>query len=128
MDKTIKTKLLIVEDEPELRECIVNYFRLVDSDYDISSANSGASAFELIKSQRFDIIVSDIKMPNGDGIELLKNVKALIPDMPPPYFVFMSGHAEYSESEVIELGANKFFAKPLQLAQLLQQLQAFKVA
>jgi len=68
----VKT-VLIVDDEANFREALA--FLLKMEGYKILTAESGHSALKLLKERKVDVVVSDIRMPDGDGIELLRRLK-----------------------------------------------------
>lgn len=71
-------KILCVDDEPNI---LLGYQRALRKDFDITVAESGAAALELIKSSEpFAVIVSDMRMPMMDGVQFLAEVKELCPD------------------------------------------------
>lgn len=72
-----KAKLLFVDDEVRIVNLLKMMFR---STYDVFTATSGQEAMEIIKSQRIDVIISDQRMPEMLGIELLKNVREASPN------------------------------------------------
>ncbi|MCX7178216.1 MAG: response regulator, partial [Proteobacteria bacterium] len=67
--------LLVVDDEPDSREFMRRV--LEDQGANVRVADSAASAFELMKTGRFDVLVSDIGMPGEDGYSLIRRVRAL---------------------------------------------------
>ncbi len=72
--------ILIVDDEKVLREMICN--RLRGLGYQVSEACGGWEALEIFRTKAFNLVISDIKMPDGDGIELLEKVKSHSPVTP----------------------------------------------
>ncbi|MAD88943.1 MAG: response regulator [Pseudoalteromonas sp.] len=80
--------ILLVDDEPEVLNAIS---RVLRKDYKISKANSAHEALKLIADNEFDIILSDIRMPNMDGIELLTQIKRTTPEIAR---VLLSGYSD----------------------------------
>ncbi|ALO42138.1 response regulator [Pseudoalteromonas phenolica] len=80
--------ILLVDDEPEVLNAIS---RVLRKDYKISKANGAAEALQLITEEKIDIILSDIRMPNMDGIELLTNIKRSNPNIAR---VLLSGYSD----------------------------------
>jgi DNA-binding NtrC family response regulator len=70
-------QILIVDDEQSMLDFLT--LMLQKEGYDIITANDGAKAKEFIKKEKLDLIISDIKMPDIDGIELLKYIKEINP-------------------------------------------------
>lgn len=100
--------VLVVDDEELLRDAIV--FQFKREGYNVLSAGNGLEAFEIIKTNKIDAIVSDIQMPGGNGIDLLKAVKEYNANI--PVLVFITAFADITESEAYDLGANAIFTKP----------------
>jgi DNA-binding response OmpR family regulator len=105
-------RVLIVDDEPDLREILAE--ELQDQGFEVMQASSGSEAWDLLKTIRFEIVVSDIRMPHGDGLTLLKNIRSGTLEKPPIVFL-LSGFSDLNESEAQEIGARNIFAKPFQL-------------
>lgn len=80
--------ILLVDDEPEVLNAIS---RVLRKDYKISKANAAHEALKLIADNEFDIILSDIRMPKMDGIELLTQIKRTNPEIAR---VLLSGYSD----------------------------------
>ncbi len=104
-------KILIVDDEDLVTKSLK---RLLDmSGYSVVIAKSGSEALEKIKESRFDIIISDVRMPEMDGIEFLKRVKGLNPRM---MVIMVTAYPEIDMAvEAMRLGAYDFLIKPADL-------------
>ncbi len=100
--------LLIVDDEEDLREILVYQFQ--KDGFNVLEAGNGAEAFEIIKSRKVDVVISDIKMPGGNGVELLDNVRRYNPDV--PVVLFITGFAEITVEDAFNKGVEAVFAKP----------------
>ena len=72
--------ILIVDDEPACLE-LLGYF-LRKEGYEVSEARDGAEAIELIDKSRFDLVLSDVRMPQLDGVALAKHILSTIPTIP----------------------------------------------
>ncbi|MBC7692606.1 MAG: response regulator [Methylotenera sp.] len=121
MVTTQPRKILIVDDEPLIREIL--RFALQFEGHEVLEAESGHRAFELLQSQAVDLVLSDIRMPNGDGIELLANIRAQ--DAVTPPVVFMTGFSDLSRENAISKGASELIYKPFELDQLLKIITSF---
>jgi CheY-like chemotaxis protein len=108
MRETQKHTLLIVDDEDSLRDALV--FEFSRRGFQVLSAANGTAALEIVKRERVDLIISDMRMPNGDGLFLLEQVRTLDPVR--PYFIFVTGNSEVSRDECLAKGALQVFAKP----------------
>ena len=112
--------VLVIDDEPDILELIEDEFKY--QGYDTLSASCGNDAIEILKKSPVDIVVSDFKMPNGNGMSVLSFVLT----MPKrPYFFFVSGQADVSPEAAIQAGAKKFFSKPFDLEELIGDIEQF---
>jgi DNA-binding NtrC family response regulator len=102
-------KLLIVDDEPMLRESIAYEFR--KRGYEVLEASSGDQAFDLFQNNSVDGIISDIRMANGTGVELLEKVRQVHPIL--PVFFLISGYSDVHEISAIKKGALILMEKPI---------------
>lgn len=108
-------KILITDDERSIRNALKEILEY--EKYDIDLAEDGQVAFELFKKNDYDLILSDIKMPKMDGIELLEQVKKENPDQS---FILITGHGDVETAvSAIQHGAYDFIQKPLDLNRLL---------
>jgi len=110
-----KAHLLIVDDEANTLASLSRAFRLAG--YEATVCDSAARALELVKSQSFDLILSDVVMPEKDGLSLLEDLKSL--ELPTPV-VMISGQAHIEMAvRATRLGAVDFLEKPLSTEKLL---------
>lgn len=101
-------KILIVEDDEILRELIVNLFENFQAD--VMQASNGTEAFKIIKEFPIDAVVSDIRMPGGDGIALAKNIQTLTTHK--PHVFICSGFNDLTKDLISQLNIVKVFGKP----------------
>ena len=101
--------VLIVDDEPVLRELVA--YILHDRGFIVSEADSGDAAFARICEEQFDVVLSDVRMPHGNGLDLLNKVREL--EHPRPVVFLLSGYAEISLAEAKRLGAEDLIFKPV---------------
>lgn len=103
-----------MDDEPDLTELIS--FEIQRLGFSTLEAHSGSSAYTLLQeTPAIEMIISDVRMPNGDGVEFLERAKSLRPQVP---FVLMSGYADISEAHAQKLGAEVLLHKPMDLADI----------
>jgi DNA-binding NtrC family response regulator len=115
------SKLLIVEDEEAIRRVLVKILREDDSKYEIEEAEDGLQALDKIKSQEYDLVLCDIKMPKVDGVEVLEKTMKLKPDLP---VVMISGHGDLETAvETMRKGAFDYISKPPDLNRLLHTVR-----
>ncbi len=101
-------RLLIVDDEPQLLELLSDFFEPVGCD--IRRASSGTEAIELIERERFDVILTDLKMPGPDGLEVLRTARKIQSDAE---VVMMTGYATVDTAiEAMRAGAFHYLMKP----------------
>jgi DNA-binding response OmpR family regulator len=110
-------KALIVEDQEMFREAIA--FEMESLGFSVSTAIEGQDAFRKLSAEPFDIVLSDVKMPNWDGKRLLQEVRSESNFLP---FVFMSGFTDLSLPEALNQGADAFIGKPFHLDKLLETI------
>lgn len=109
--------ILIVDDE----ENILKSFQRVLGDYSVQIATSGEHAFELIKRQHFDVVISDITLPGIDGLQLLRLVRTRDLDLP---VVFVTGNpAVETAAKAVEHGALRYLLKPVNARQLTEAVE-----
>jgi DNA-binding NtrC family response regulator len=110
--------VLVIDDEPDILELIEDEFKY--QGYDTLRATCGNDAIEILKSSKVDIVVSDFKMPNGNGMSVLTYVLTMAKK---PHFFFVSGQADVSPEVAIQAGAKKFFSKPFDLEELIGDIE-----
>jgi len=111
--------ILVVEDDDALRESIVEMFDYAGAK--VFNVDNGKDALDMVSTQSFDIVFSDVRMGKGDGITLMKQL-ALRPG-PKPLCFLCTGHADISEPEALQMGVLKVFAKPFKPAHIFEELQ-----
>jgi DNA-binding NtrC family response regulator len=107
-------KILIVEDEPTLREGIVTAFS--DCGWQVSSAGDGAEAISQLEGEVFDVVVTDYKMPESSGMEVLRRCKQL--NEGTAVLVMTAYGTVEMAVEAMKAGANDYVLKPFPLEEL----------
>ncbi len=111
---TEEINILVVDDESLMRNLI--YKILGQQDYKVKLAASVEEALEALSQKEFQLVISDIKMPERNGLELLQRVKQ---DYPRTGVVMMTGYADtYSAREVLLSGAEEYITKPFKSREL----------
>ena len=107
-------KILVAEDEQTLREGIVTAFK--DRGWQVTEAGDGAEAMERLENEVFDVLVTDYKMPERSGLEVLKRCK-MINEGTVGVVMTAYGTVE-SAVEVMKAGAYDYVLKPFELEEL----------
>ncbi len=114
--------ILIVDDEKFIRQILR---RTVEREgYTVVEAADGIEAVECLKRQTFDFVISDVRMPRMDGMELLGEIKSHYPEITILLITAFGG--EYSSEDVLAAGADSFITKPfknIEIAQTLTELE-----
>ncbi|MGN1140136.1 MAG: response regulator [Oliverpabstia sp.] len=118
----MRHNLLIVDDEELIRHGLKARIEYLEIDVDeIFEAENGTEALEIVKNCMIDIVITDIRMPDMDGITMIQEMKKLYPDI---QFVVLSGYAEFSYAETaIRLGVKSYLLKPLSNEELKKTMQ-----
>jgi len=115
-------KIVIVEDEIRIREGLSRLIRKIASDYSIcGEAENGKEGMELIEKERPDLVISDIRMPDMDGLKMLqclqeKNIFF--------HAILLTAHSEFSFARTaISLGVSSYLLKPVSVVELKEALE-----
>jgi CheY-like chemotaxis protein len=100
--------ILIVDDEEDLREAIAFDFKR--KKFKVLTAGSGREAMKVIEANPVNVVLSDMRMANGDGMELLEWIKARHAFI--PVVMFITGYADIALEEAYDKGAEAVFSKP----------------
>ncbi len=110
----MSAKILVADDDESLRRVV--QFKLKQKGYEVSLAEDGASALEELKKSRYDLLLSDVRMPGLDGIQLLEKSKQVQPDLK---VILITAYATISMAvEAVKLGAFDYLTKPFEDDQL----------
>ena len=110
-------RVIIVDDEPKVSQLIKNLIDWDNLDLEhAATAHDGFTALELIKKHKPDIVITDIRMPGYDGIELIKHTKELYPGID---FIIISGYQHFDYAyNAIKYGVKDYFLKPLKKSEI----------
>lgn len=115
------TKILIIEDEEPIRRVLVRILIDENKKFYITEAKNGKEGVSLLKREKFDLVLCDIKMPKMDGIEVLQETKFNKINIP---FIMLTGHGNLETAvEAMKLGAYDFISKPPDLNRLLTAIR-----
>jgi DNA-binding NtrC family response regulator len=113
-------RVLVVDDEQDFADALVT--RLMRRGYSATGAFSGAAALESLRRNPVDVVVLDLKMPGMDGLEVLREIRHLDPDV---RVVVLTGHATVSSGiDGMRLGAADFLQKPVGIELLCTAIDA----
>ena len=119
----MKSRILIIEDNLELAENLREILELEADDLEIELAGDGKQGLEALARSRFDLVLTDMRMPGVSGSEVVREVRRLYPDLPA---VVMTAYAEDdSLSAAKDWGAMDVLIKPIDVEQLLGTLKRF---
>ena len=94
--------------------------------FNVVIAFSGNEVIKSLKKDHdFDAIISDLKMSDGNGLDLLLFVNDYYQDQKRTRFIFVSGESDISEMECLDQGVNEFFLKPFRVDQIIESLDKY---
>ena len=114
-----KVKILIVDDEKNIREVIKEYVTL--EGYDVMEADSGLKALELLNTNKFDLIILDIMMPIMDGFTLLNSIPK---EKKIPTIILSARDDEVDKLEGFDRGIDDYLCKPFSPRELMARVKA----
>lgn len=117
----MKKKILVIDDEKTIRVLLQNYLQ---NDYEVITKSDGEEGLNWLQEGNFpDLIVSDIQMPNLDGYEFIKNIRAsgYFKDIP---MIMLSGIESSAEKvKTLKMGANDYIVKPFNPEELAVRIE-----
>ncbi len=118
-DAVDKKKILVVDDEKEIAELIE--IHLMSQDYDVTKAKNGVEALELLKENKYDLVLLDVMMPKMDGKETLKRIRE---KYNVPVIMVTAKTSEKDKIEGLTLGADDYVTKPIKPLELIARVKA----
>ncbi len=116
-----KYKVLVVDDEVDIREILV--FNLQNEGYDLTSAQSGEEALEILSAEKYDLVILDIMMGGISGLKVADKLKSTINDT--TSIIFLT--AKITENDMLtgfSLGADDYMTKPFSIKELTARVKA----
>lgn len=111
--------VLLVDDEKGYLNVLSN--RLSKRSITATKAFSGTEAIQVLRKKDFDVVVLDLKMEDMDGIEVLKVIKRMVPDLP---VIILTGHgSQTAAKEGVAFGAFDYLTKPCELVELMDKIR-----
>ena len=114
-----RKRILVVDDEPEIT--LVLRSGLTKHGYDVRVANEGEAALELFQAWTPDLVVTDLSMPNMNGLKLCQRLRAI---SPVPIIILSVKSDETAKVEALDLGADDYVMKPFGMGELLARVRA----
>lgn len=116
---TDQPRILVVDDEPQLTRVLRT--GLKSRGYDVRAAADGLAGFEAFNDWHPDLVITDLAMPNVDGLELCRRLRAV---SQVPIIVLSAKGEEKTKVEALDLGADDFVTKPFGIDELLARIRA----
>jgi len=114
-------KILIVDDEPNIVMSLEYVFK--KEEFEVFIARDAAEAIEIVENNGIDIIILDIMMPNIDGFQALKYLKA-DPDLSKIKIIVLSAKNKVSDIELgLQFGADKYVSKPFSTKKIVNEVK-----
>lgn len=115
-------KILLVDDEPDVLKPVA--FRLTASGYDVVTAINGEKAVEMIKTEKPDLVLLDLRLPGINGIEICRIVRsdATLKDIP---IILFTASAIHIVEDCAKCGANDYIIKPFDSKDLLAKINKY---
>src|SRR5687767_14689709 len=114
-----KPRILVVDDEPQLTRVLRT--GLTSRGFDVRAAADGLAGFEVFSDWQPDLIITDLAMPNVDGLEFCRRLRAL---SQVPIIVLSAKGEEKTKVEALDIGADDFVTKPFGIDELLARVRA----
>jgi signal transduction histidine kinase/GGDEF domain-containing protein len=116
----MENKVLVVDDEKEIREFLLKALTRI-AGFQVELAENGEEAIKKISIQRFDLVMTDLKMPRVDGLQLIKEISRSNPEI---LTVLMTGHGSIDSAiEAMKQGASDYLTKPINLDETILRLK-----
>ena len=114
-----RAKILVVDDEPQLIRVLRT--GLKSRGYDVLGASNSESGFEIFSDWHPDLVITDLAMPNVDGLEFCRRLRAI---SQVPIIVLSAKGEEKTKVEALDIGADDFVTKPFGIDELLARIRA----
>ena len=118
----MSVKILIIEDEPDIRRNLE--YNLGREGFNASSVGTLDKAYKKIKSKKFDLILLDLMLPDGSGLELCKKIKSNSETEATPIIILTAKDDEVDKVVGFELGADDYVTKPFSVRELILRVKA----
>jgi excisionase family DNA binding protein len=110
-----RARVLVVDDEEAVRDLLARTLSLAD--YDVDAVADGPSAVDRMRMLQYDLLITDLRMPGVDGLNVIREARRLRADIP---VIIITGHSsEESAIEAINLGVQGYLTKPFRVPRVL---------
>ena len=109
-----RKRILVVDDEPDVISTLIESLEALG--YSADGAPNGVAGLETLRKKPYDLVITDIRMPQKNGIDLLRDIKANYPDM--PVIIITAYSLAYPPDQAIYEGADGYIAKPFRINQI----------
>lgn len=116
------TKILLIEDEPDIRKTLE--YNISREGYDVISASSLKEARDHLNSTSFSLVLLDLMLPDGSGLDLCREVKSDSEKMHIPIIILTAKDDEVDKVVGFELGADDYVTKPFSVRELILRIKA----
>jgi two-component system chemotaxis response regulator CheY len=117
-------KILITEDSPTMRSLLISTIETMEG-YEMIEAGSGFEALRLLPRERVDLIITDINMPDINGLELISYVRNNPHYQSIPLFIISTESSEKDMEKGLALGANEYLTKPFNPVKLQELIRKY---
>ena len=118
----MRVNILVIEDEPDIRKNLE--YNLGREGFNASSVGTLDKAYKKIKSKKFDLILLDLMLPDGSGLELCKKIKSNSETEATPVVILTAKDDEVDRVVGFELGADDYVTKPFSVRELILRVKA----
>lgn len=112
-------KILVVDDDERIRTLLVDTLSALG--YNSLGAQNGEEALIFLKTEKLDLVITDVRMPRVNGLALLRNIKSQYPLI--PVLIITGYNFGHTKDKAMESGADGFLAKPFRIAKIEELMQ-----
>src|SRR3990172_798241 len=113
-------RILVVDDDDTIRFLLMDTLGALG--YKTLGAVNGEEALTKITQEEVDLVVTDIRMPRLNGVDLLRQIKERVPDL--PVLIITAYNYTYTKDQVLQSGADRFLAKPFRIGKIEEQIRS----